>query len=74
MTLRYREYSPGVVTAILVVLPSTVYLLDRVLSDDSFTGAQLAFAIGMGTILSIAAIASLWLRADFDWKWRRARR
>jgi hypothetical protein len=69
--VRFREYSPGIVTGMLVVLPSTAYLYSRAVSADLFTTAQVASAIALGTVLSAVAVASLWLPADFDWKLRR---
>jgi hypothetical protein len=70
-TLGFREYSPGVVTGTLLVLPATAYLYYRAVSADLFTSAQVASAIALGTVLSAAAVASLWLRAGFDWRFQR---
>jgi hypothetical protein len=66
-TLWFREYSPGVVTGVLGVLPATVYMHSRAVPSGLFPSTQVAFAIGLGAVISAAAIASLWLRADFDW-------
>ncbi len=70
-TLVFREYSPGVMTGTFLVLPSTAYLYYRVSSLELVTTTQLASAIALGTVLSATAIASLWWRADFDWRFRR---
>ena len=70
-TLWFREYSPGLVTGVLFVLPATAYLYDRAISLAVFTNSQVVWAIAVGATLSAAATASLWLRADFDWTLRR---
>lgn len=70
-TALFREYSPGVYTGTLLFLPGTAYVIRRTVQDDLLTTGQLAVAIGLGTAVGVAVIASLWLRMDFDWRMRR---
>jgi hypothetical protein len=60
-TIWFREYSPGLVTALLVVLPATIYLHNRVVAEGLLTDAQIRIAIAVGAVVSVAAVASLWL-------------
>jgi hypothetical protein len=48
-----------------------VYLYHKALVMDLLTTLQIASAATLGTAFSAAAIASLWLHMDFDWKLRR---
>ena len=67
----FREYSPGVVTGTVLCLAATAYLFHHALVVDLLTISQVVSAVALGTVFSAAAIASLWLRMDFDWKFRR---
>jgi hypothetical protein len=73
-TFLFREYSPGVVTGVLLSLPATGYILNRIVGADLLTPLQLASALALGTGISAAIVASLWLRMDFDWRFRRPER
>jgi hypothetical protein len=50
-TIRFRMYSPGVVTATLITLPFSFYLFHRALIENMITWKQL------WTLLAIAPIA-----------------
>lgn len=72
-TFLFKEYSPGVVTGASLFLPATVYVFMRTLREELLTPLQVASAVGLGTILGVAVVASLWLHMDFDWRLRRPR-
>jgi Protein of unknown function with HXXEE motif len=71
-TFIFREYSPGVVTAVLIFVPGTAYLVDRTVREGLLTLPQVAVAVAIGTVVGIAVIASLWLPMDIDWRFRRS--
>jgi hypothetical protein len=71
-TVLFREYSPGLFTGTALFLPATVYMFNRTVSQELLTPLQVAFVIGCGTVVGGAAVASLWLRMDFDWTLRRS--
>jgi hypothetical protein len=62
-TLWFREYSPGVVTSVLVYAPVTAYLLPR--AARQLGPRPTAMACGAGTCVSVLLIASLWLDVTF---------
>jgi hypothetical protein len=70
-TFIFREYSPGVVSAVLLFLPGTAYFFERTVREALLTVPQVALAIAIGTAVGIAVVASLWLPMDFDWRFRR---
>jgi hypothetical protein len=39
--------------------------------EKLLTLPQIAYVAALGTIVGLAAVASLWLRLDYDWKLRR---
>lgn len=45
-----RAYSPGLVTAVLVVLPLAIMLLRQALRERYLSGRQLAVAVGAGVV------------------------
>lgn len=63
----FREYSPGVITALVLFVPATVWQLSTVSLDSS----GLAIAILLGSVMGGLAVASLWLDFNVDWKFRR---
>jgi hypothetical protein len=73
-TFIFREYSPGIVTAVLLFLPGTAYLFARTVREGLLTPPQVVAAIALGTVIGIAAVASLWMRMDIDWRFRRPAR
>lgn len=62
-TLWFREYSPGVVTSVLIHAPVTAYLLPR--AAQQLGPLPTAMACGTGTCVSALLIASLWLDITF---------
>jgi len=72
-TVLFREYSPGVVTAAVLFLPSSAYLFQRTLREDLLDARAFAWAAGIGTVMGALVIASLWLHMDLDWRLRRNR-
>ncbi len=57
----FRDYSPGMVTAACVLLPSTGYFMTRVWRDKRLTCIELLVAILLGTVIGIAAVGVLFL-------------
>ncbi|CAM4295736.1 MAG: HXXEE domain-containing protein [Paenibacillus macerans] len=51
-SLYLRKYTPGVVTAVLVVLPYTVYLFSRLLGEKWVTWGEILFSVPVGFILA----------------------
>ena len=62
-TLWFREYSPGVVTSVLVYAPVTAYLLPRAAQHLGARPTGMACATGIG--VAGLLIASLWLDMTF---------
>ena len=69
-TVLFKEYSPGLVTGVLVCIPATAYVSRSVVADQLLTTSQLGWAAGLGIIVNLVVIASLWLPMDLDWKLR----
>lgn len=57
----FLEYSPGMVTAVCLSLPLTVYFLVRVWQEQRLTKNELITAIAFGTVMAAAAIGVLFL-------------
>jgi hypothetical protein len=70
-TLLFREYSPGLVTGTLLFLPAAGYLLSRTASESLLTTQQIWFSIGIGGIVQVAVIASLYLHMNIGWRGQR---
>lgn len=47
MTLRFRLYSPGVVTAILITIPFSIYLFQRAFAEQILTLEQFWLLLGI---------------------------
>ena len=60
-TVLFRRYSPGLVTAVGLVLPASAYTLLRTKREGLLTDKQLLAAFLVGNVLSDAAIGSLYL-------------
>lgn len=71
VTFWYREYSPGVVTGTLVVLPSTWWMARHALNSSTISSGELLITFFIGTIISVAVIASLKIDFDIDWRGRK---
>src|SRR2546422_10504345 len=50
---------------------ATVYVFNRTFVERLLTSSQVVSAVVIGTIAGGAAVASLWLRMDLDWRFRR---
>jgi hypothetical protein len=57
----FREYSPGMVTAVCLSFPFTVYFMRRIWQEQRITRAELATAIVVGTVMAVVAIGFLFL-------------
>ena len=60
-TALFRRYSPGLITAVTLVLPASVYTLYRTKRDGLLTDEQLVGAFLTGTALADAAVGSLYI-------------
>lgn len=72
-TILFKEYSPGLVTGSLVVLPAACLVSWIVVDGHVFTFSELIVAFTGGVIVSMAVIASLWADFGIDWFGRRTR-
>lgn len=59
--IKYKEYSPGMVTAATVSIPATVYFMSSVWQENRLTGMEIMQAIILGTVIAAAAIGVLFL-------------
>ena len=46
-TIRFRMYSPGVITAVLVLIPFSLYLFRRAFDEDILTWTQFGIMLGI---------------------------
>ncbi|MCM3699347.1 HXXEE domain-containing protein [Paenibacillus macerans] len=51
-SLYLKRYTPGVVTAVLVVLPYTTYLFSRMLAEKWVTWGEILLSVPVGFILA----------------------
>jgi hypothetical protein len=59
-TIRFRLYSPGLVTALLITLPFSFYLFHRALTEDLLTGNQFWILLGLAPFMMVlSALLSL---------------
>jgi hypothetical protein len=66
-TIRFRMYSPGVVTAILITLPFSFYLFRRALSESILNWAQFWMLLGIAPFAMVVfALISLQLGKALD--------
>lgn len=66
-TLRFRMYSPGVVTAILITLPFSLYLFRRALHENIITWNQFGMLLGIAPFaMVIFALISLQIGKALD--------
>jgi len=70
-TILFKEYSPGLVTAVLFSIPATAYMSTQVIALKLLTPAQLLAAGGLGLVSNVLGIATLWLLLDLSWRLRR---
>ncbi len=66
-TIRFRMYSPGVVTAILITLPFSFYLFRRALTENVLTWPQFWILLGFAPFaMVIFALLSLQIGKALD--------
>jgi hypothetical protein len=59
-TIRFRLYSPGVVSALVITLPFSFYLFRRALTEDLLTWTQFWILLGLAPfVMVISALLSL---------------
>jgi hypothetical protein len=46
-TIRFRLYSPGVITAVVITIPFSIYLFHRALSEEMPSWRQLGILLGL---------------------------
>lgn len=56
-TLRFRMYSPGIVTAVLINLPFSFYLFQRALAEGSIVWAQFWVLLVLAPLVTVLAAA-----------------
>lgn len=69
-TILFKEYSPGVITGLLCLMPAGFYMFLRAWQTALLTENQLLTAAGLGTAIQVLVLASLWLNMNIDWKFR----
>jgi hypothetical protein len=55
-TIRFRMYSPGLVTALFLTLPFSVYLFQRGLNENLLSWNEFWFLLGLAPIIMIVSI------------------
>ena len=66
-TLRFRMYSPGVMTATLITLPFSVYLFRRALTEHILNWKELGILLGIAPFaMVIFAVLSLQIGKAFE--------
>ena len=65
-TLRFRLYSPGIMTAVLITLPFSIYLFQRAFAEQVLTWTQFWVLIGIAPFAMIA-LAYLSLQIGKGW-------
>jgi hypothetical protein len=59
-TIRFRIYSPGLVSALLITLPFSFYLFNRALVENLLTWNQFWILLGLAPfVMVISALLSL---------------
>jgi hypothetical protein len=72
-TVAFREYSPGLVSGLLLLGPLAAWWCPLMYEGGVLDGADLAVAAGLGVATGGLVVASLWLPMDLDWRLRRRR-
>lgn len=66
-TIRFRMYSPGVITAILIMLPFSFYLFRRAFGENILNGTQFWIMLGIAPFaVAIIAFVSLQIGKAFE--------
>jgi hypothetical protein len=59
-TIRFRMYSPGVITAVLIMLPFSIYVFRRAFAENILTWTQFWIMLGLSPFaVAIIALISL---------------
>lgn len=67
MTIRFRMYSPGVITAVLIMLPFSFYLFRRAFAENILSWTQFWVMLGIAPFaVVILAYLSLQIGKAFD--------
>jgi hypothetical protein len=53
-TIRFRLYSPGVVTAVLITIPFSIYLFQRAFAEQILTWKQFWLLLGIAPFAMVA--------------------
>lgn len=61
-TIVYKEYSPGLLTAVTLSLPSTIYFFHQIYSENRLTTLELTVSLIVGTVIGASAIGTLFLK------------
>lgn len=61
-TIIYKEYSPGLLTAITLSIPSTIFFFNQMVVDGRLTVNEFIVSLIAGTIIGTSAIGSLYLK------------
>jgi hypothetical protein len=66
-TIRFRVYSPGVITAILLIIPFSLYLFRRAFHENIIRGSQFWIMLGIAPLaVAVIAFMSLQIGKAFD--------
>jgi hypothetical protein len=52
-TIRFRLYSPGVISALLITLPFSFYLFHRALTEDLLKWSQFLILLGLAPFVMV---------------------
>jgi hypothetical protein len=63
-TILYKEYSPGLLTAITLSIPSTIFFFNQMCLDGRLTTIELSVSLLAGTIIGTSAIGALFLKQN----------
>lgn len=61
-TIKFKEYSPGLLTAVTLSIPSTVFFFNQMYVGSRLTRIELIVSLIVGTTIAISAIGSLYLK------------
>lgn len=60
-TIQFREYSPGLLTAITLSIPSTLFFFININADNRLTISELVGSLLLGTLIAAVAIGTLFI-------------
>ncbi|MBJ6364080.1 HXXEE domain-containing protein [Paenibacillus sp. GCM10012307] len=61
-TIIYKEYSPGLLTAVTLSIPATLYFFHEICTSGKISSTELVLSLLAGTIIGTSAIAALFLK------------